>query len=148
MIWKPNTTVAAIIEQDNHFLMVKEQKPHGIFYNQPAGHLEAGESLLQASIRETREETAYRFTPAALIGIYRWHARHIDTTFLRFTFYGSADDHHPTQVLDDGILEACWMSLQQIQACHSQHRSPLVMQSITDYLAGKCYPLEILKDYD
>lgn len=150
MIWKPNVTVASVVEQDSKFLLV-EERPNdssGIVLNQPAGHLDPGESIIAAAIRETLEETAYTFSPQALIGIYQWHVRSIDTTYLRFAFSGKVTDHDPNRILDDGIIRAVWLSLEEIQHSISRHRSPLVMQCVQDYLAGKQCPLELLTTYE
>ncbi|MDH4285009.1 MAG: NUDIX hydrolase, partial [Gallionellaceae bacterium] len=116
MIWKPNVTVAAIIEQDGRFLLVEEHTSLGIRFNQPAGHLEADESLLTAVAREALEETAYEFEPQHLVGIYRWPAPQSDITYLRFAFAGRALTHHPERALDEGIIRAVWMTPQEISA--------------------------------
>ena len=143
-IWKPNTTVAAIIELDKKFLLVEEQTERGNRYNQPAGHLEDGESLIQAVIRETMEESAYEFTPKALLGIYHWKHQHNDTTYLRFAFIGSVGMHYPLQELDDGIVQAVWMDIDEMRDKASLMRSPQVLTCVEDYLAGKRYPLAVL----
>ena len=143
-IWKPNTTVAAIIELDKKFLLVEEQTECGNRYNQPAGHLEDGESLIQAVIRETMEESAYEFTPKALLGIYHWKHQHNDTTYLRFAFIGSVGRHYPLQQLDDGIVQAVWMSIDEMRDKANLMRSPQVLSCVEDYLAGKRYPLAVL----
>jgi 8-oxo-dGTP pyrophosphatase MutT (NUDIX family) len=148
MTWKPNVTVAAIIEQDGEFLLVEEHTSQGLLFNQPAGHLEANESLLAAVARETLEESAYQFEPQHLVGIYRWHAPASDTTYLRFAFAGRILDHHPEQALDEGIVRAVWMTPEEIRATQARHRSPLILQCVEDYLAGKRYPLEIITHYD
>ena len=144
MIWKPNTTVAAIVEQDGKFLLVEEETADGIRLNQPAGHLENDETLLQAVVRETGEETAYRFQPEALLGVYHWKHPAKDLTYLRFAFIGSVSDHHPEQRLDDGILRAVWLDAEQISVCRHMHRSPQVMTCIEHYLAGQRFPLAAL----
>lgn len=141
-VWKPNTTVAAIVEQAGKFLLVEEETAEGIRLNQPAGHLEHGESLLAAVVRETREETAFRFTPQALLGIYQWRrADPQDITYLRFAFIGQVDDHDATQRLDDGILRHLWLSADEIRASRDLHRSPQVWRCVEDYLAGQRFPL-------
>ena len=144
MIWKPNTTVAAIIEQNGRFLLVEEETADGIRLNQPAGHLENNETLLQAVIRETREETAYRFQPEALLGVYHWKHPGKDLTYLRFAFIGSISDHEPERKLDDGILRTLWMSIDEIRDCQNLHRSPQVLTCIEHYLAGQRFPLAAL----
>ena len=149
MIWKPNVTVAAVIEQDGKYLLVEEdQRDLGILLNQPAGHLEPNESIIQASIREVLEETAYTFIPQWLIGIYNWHSCAADTTFLRFALSGIVTQFDPSRTLDTGILRAAWFDLDEIHVRRNSHRSPLVMRCIEDYLAGKRYPLEIFTHYD
>jgi 8-oxo-dGTP pyrophosphatase MutT (NUDIX family) len=148
MIWKPNVTVAAIIEQDRKFLLVEEHTSQGLKFNQPAGHLEANESLLHAVVREALEESAYDFEPQHLVGIYRWHAETSDTTYLRFAYSGRILAHHAAQALDDGIVRAVWMSPEEIRATVPRHRSPLILRCVEDYLAGKRYPLELVTHYD
>ena len=147
MIWKPNVTVAAIIEQDGKFLLVEEHTSQGVLFNQPAGHLESGESLLAAVARETLEESAYEFEPQHLIGIYRWHSPASDTTYLRFAFTGRILTHHPHQALDEGVICALWMTPEEIRASQTHHRSPLVLRCVEDYLSGKRYPLDLLVHY-
>jgi 8-oxo-dGTP pyrophosphatase MutT (NUDIX family) len=148
MIWKPNVTVAAIIEQDGKFLLVEEHTSQGLKFNQPAGHLEANESLLNAVVREALEESAYDFEPQHLVGVYRWHAATSDTTYLRFAYSGRVLAHHAGQALDDGIVRAVWMSADEIRATVPRHRSPLILRCVEDYLAGKRYPLELVTHYD
>ena len=148
MIWKPNVTVAAVIEQDGKFLLVEEHTSQGLLFNQPAGHLEANESLLAAVARETLEESAYEFEPQYLIGIYRWHSHASDTTYLRFAFTGRILTHHPERMLDEGIVRIVWMKPEEIRATRARHRSPLILRCVEDYLAGRCYPLELITHYD
>lgn len=148
MIWKPHVTVAAVIEQDGKFLLVEEHTSQGLKFNQPAGHLEANESLLNAVVREAREESAYDFEPQYLVGIYRWHADASDTTYLRFAYSGRILAHHAGQALDEGIVRAVWMSVEEIRATAPRHRSPLILQCVEDFLAGKKYPLELITHYD
>ena len=148
MIWKPNVTVAAVIERDGKFLLVEEETSQGLRYNQPAGHLEADESLLDAVTREVLEESAYHFVPQHLLGIYRWHSAESDTTYLRFAFAGTLTGHDPDRPLDTGILQAVWLTPAEIRATQARHRSPLILRCVEDYLAGKRYPLELLTHYD
>jgi ADP-ribose pyrophosphatase YjhB (NUDIX family) len=148
MVWKPNVTVAAVIARDGKFLQVEEETALGLRFNQPAGHLEADESLLAAAMRETLEESAYHFTPAQLIGIYRWHARESDTTYLRFAFSGEITGHEAGRTLDTGILRAVWLSPDEIRETQARHRSPLVLRCVEDYLAGKRYSLDMLVNYE
>ena len=148
MIWKPNVTVAAVIERAGKFLLVEEQTSQGLRFNQPAGHLEPNETLTAAAIREALEESAWDFTPEDLVGIYRWHAPESDTTYLRFAFSGSVHQHHPERTLDEGILHAVWLTMDEIRATQARHRSPLILRCCEDYLAGKRYPLDILVHYE
>ena len=143
-IWKPHTTVAAIAERDGKFLLVKEKVNGGILFNQPAGHLDPGESLIDAVIRETLEETQYEFTPEKLQGIYRLVVdEDFDTTYIRFSFRGKIGSNLNGK-LDEGIISAEWMSYDEIESCREHHRSPLVMQCIDDYLNNEPCPLDIL----
>lgn len=148
MTWKPNVTVAAVIEQKGKYLLVEEQTTHGILFNQPAGHLEPNESIVNGAIRETLEETGYTFTPQWLLGIYRWHSLLNDTTYLRFAFSGTVVCHDPDRKLDEGIVRAAWFNTNEIYELVRLHRSPLVIKCIEDHLAGKHYPLEILTHYE
>lgn len=148
MIWKPNVTVAGVIEREGKFLLVEEHTSRGLQYNQPAGHLEANESLMVAVSREVLEESAYCFEPQHLLGIYRWHSPASDTTYLRFAFAGHVVDHYPNRELDQGIVRAIWMTVDEIRNCQTRHRSPLVLHCVEDYLAGKRYPIEMLVHYE
>lgn len=142
-IWKPHTTVAAIAERDGKFLLVKESVKGEIVFNQPAGHLEPGESLVDAVIRETFEETQYEFTPTMLQGIYRLVPNESqDLTYIRYLFRGNIGHNHHGS-LDEGILSADWMSYDEIKSCRDRHRSRLVLQCIEDYLHKQPYSLDI-----
>lgn len=143
--WKPNATVAAIVERDGKFLLVEETTDRGNRFNQPAGHLEDNETILEAVIRETREETAYDFIPEAVLGIYHWKHPHNATTYLRFAFIGQVGQHYPEQALDDGIVRAVWMSAEEIRQTPHLTRSSQVLTCIDDYLAGKRYPLALIQ---
>lgn len=148
MVWTPRVTVAAVVEHEGKFLLVEEdtgQVDHTVF-NQPAGHLEAGESLINAVIRETLEETGYDFTPTELIGIYRWIEPDSGDTFLRVCFTGRLGRHYPDHPLDDGIVGPRWLSPQQLSQLGTSLRSPLVQRCIDDYSAGHRYPLSLLAD--
>ncbi len=147
MIWKPNVTVAAVIERDGKFLLVEEETDDGIRYNQPAGHLECREALTDAVIREALEETAYRFVPRYLVGIYNWRQEAKDITYLRFAFGGEIAGHDAGRALDAGIIAARWLTLDEIRALEDRHRSPLILRCIEDWLAGKRYPLELITHY-
>lgn len=138
----PEITVAAVVVRDGRFLLVEERIGDRLVFNQPAGHLEDGETLLEAVVREAREETAWRFTPQALVGTYLWGAPGDTRSFLRFAFCGDVDDHDPRRPLDVGIVRAVWLSPEEIQAEERRLRSPLVLRCIRDFLDGRRQPLE------
>jgi 8-oxo-dGTP pyrophosphatase MutT (NUDIX family) len=137
----PEITVAAIAETDGRFLLVEERINQRLVFNQPAGHVELGESLLTAVIRETREETAWRFEPESLIGVYLWRSPESGVTTMRFAFSGTVDDHQPEQALDHGIVCTHWLSRTDLQERERRLRSPLVMRCIEDYLTGQRQPI-------
>ena len=140
-IWKPNTTVAALCERDGRYLMVTENIGGRVVYNQPAGHIEPGESLLEAVIRETLEETRHPFTPTALLGVYRYQSGQL--TFIRFLFRG--DTAAPVAgELDADIIAAEWLDYDEIVACRDRHRTPMVLQCIDDARNKPGYPLDVL----
>jgi 8-oxo-dGTP pyrophosphatase MutT (NUDIX family) len=151
--WKPSVTVAAIIERkidgESRFLLVEEETPEGLRLNNPAGHLDPGESPIEGVAREALEETGCVFTPDALVGVYlsRFHRPTTgeDVTYLRLAFSGSVSDAEPGWVLDDGIVRTLWLTPDEIRASAAHHRSPLVLACMEDYLAGKRYPLELVK---
>jgi len=145
-IERPRITVAAVIERDGRYLLVEELSGERTVYNQPAGHLEAGENLLDAVVRESLEETAWRFQPTALLGVYQWTGHDNGVTYLRFCFSGECGDHDPGQPLDRGIIRACWLTADEVLACRARHRSPLVQRCIDDHRAGKRYPLSLYAD--
>jgi ADP-ribose pyrophosphatase YjhB (NUDIX family) len=147
MIWKPDVTVAAVIERDGKFLLVEEETDDGIRYNQPAGHLECREALSDAVIRETLEETAYHFLPRSIVGIYNWRNEARDLTYLRFVFAGEVSGHDARRALDTGIIAAHWLSEAEIRARKDQLRSPLVLSCIDDWLAGKRFPLDLVTHF-
>ena len=142
-----NLTVAAVIQHEGRYLLVEEETDDGIRINQPAGHLEPDESILEGAVRETLEETAYGFSPTGLIGIYRWRYPASLVTYVRFAFCGELGAHHAGRALDRGILRTLWLTPEQLRACASSHRSPLVLRCVEDHLAGRRYPLEILVHY-
>jgi 8-oxo-dGTP pyrophosphatase MutT (NUDIX family) len=150
--WKPNVTVAAMVERDGHFLLVEEQTSDGLLLNNPAGHLDPGESPLQAVIRETLEETACQFTPQGFVGMFMSRFRRTrtgeDITYLRLTFCGSVSEADPALELDEGIVRTVWMTADEIRACPERHRSPLVLECLEAYLSGARYPLSILTMHD
>lgn len=140
-------TVASVIERDGKYLMVREIANGLEVYNQPAGHWEVDETLEAAAARETLEETAWEFIPEAFIGIYRWKHPEKDEVFLRITFSGRVTAHYPDQDLDDGILEALWMTREEIAALPEiKRRSAMVLKSIEDYENGCGCDLSIVSD--
>jgi 8-oxo-dGTP pyrophosphatase MutT (NUDIX family) len=144
MVWKPDVTVAAVVERDGKFLFVEERSGGRVVINQPAGHLEDGETLLEAVARETLEETAWQFAPTALVGVYVWRPEHQSRTFLRVAFAGELGDHDPARPLDRGILRTRWLSRGQLSEPRLRLRSPLVTQCVDDYLAGARHPLSLI----
>ncbi|MDB6001939.1 MAG: nudJ [Rhizobacter sp.] len=146
--WKPSVTVAAIVEQDGRYLLVEEHTANGLMLNNPAGHLERGESLLQAVVREAREETTRTFTPDALLGLYMSRSVRPDTgdevTYLRIAFRGSVGEADPSLSLDHGIVRAVWMTPAEIEASRARHRSSSLWRCVQDHLAGVRLPLDII----
>jgi 8-oxo-dGTP pyrophosphatase MutT (NUDIX family) len=146
--WKPSVTVAAIVERDGRFLLVEESTPDGVKINQPAGHLDPGESLVDAAIREALEETARVFTPSALLGVYMAGSSSAYTpeavTYVRFAFVGTVGEPMAGRRLDDGILRTLWLTPEELRARGAEHRSPLVQACVDDHLAGRRYPLDVL----
>ena len=147
--WKPSVTVAAVIERDGRYLLVEEHTPEGLRLNNPAGHLDPGESPEQGVTRETLEETAHHFTPKALVGIYlsRFErpATGEDITYLRFAYCGELGSFESQRPLDSGIVRTLWLSPEEIRASADRHRSPLVLRCIEDHLAGRRFPLETVR---
>ena len=143
--WKPNVTVAAIVERDGRFLMVKEETDQGIRYNQPAGHLERGETLVDAVIREALEETGWHVIPEALVGIYQAEAAHADITYMRFAFLCRAVDYETEAKLDQGIIEAVWLTRDEIAQLGEALRSPAVIRCLDDAIDKQRYPLELIQ---
>ncbi len=146
MQWKPHATVAAVIERQGRFLLVEELIDGRRVLNQPAGHLEAGESFTEAVCREVLEETAHRFEPEGLVGVYLYP--HPDPrqeiTYLRICFHGRSLGREPGRPLDEGIIGPLWLSREELAAEPERLRSPLVLRCIDDYLAGRRYPLDLL----
>lgn len=145
--WKPNVTVAAIVERDGRYLLVEEETSEGLRLNNPAGHLEPRESFLQAVAREVLEETARVFTPDALLGVYLGTvARNGDgeVTYLRVAFRGTVGDTLPGRALDQGIVRAVWLTAEEVRASVERHRSPLVLRCIEDHRAGRRFPMDLL----
>ena len=145
-VWKPSVTVAAIMQRGNRFCLVEEEADGRLVYNQPAGHWEPGETLAEACARETLEETAYAFRPTHLLGIYRWHYAPRDVTFLRFAFLGEVLGE-TGGALDHEIRRVVWLTPDEVRAGRERHRSPLVMACLDDCLAGRRYPLDVIRHH-
>jgi 8-oxo-dGTP pyrophosphatase MutT (NUDIX family) len=139
---KPDVTVAAIAETDGRFLVVEERINRRVLFNQPAGHVERGETLLAAVVREAREETAWHFEPQALLGVYLWHNPTNAREILRFAFIGRVTHHDPAQRLDRGIIATHWLTRAELEARQPRLRSPLVLRCVHDYVAGRRQPLD------
>lgn len=144
--WKPNTTVATIVEQNNRFLFVEEISNNQQVLNQPAGHLEEDESLIAAAYRETLEETGWHVKPTALVGIYIYHSKLNHTTYHRYCFAAQAERQEINAQLDDGIIGPVWLSLEELKQ-RPDLRSPMVITCVEDYLQAPHYPLELIKDH-
>lgn len=152
-IWRPSATVAGIIERDGRFLLVEEHTVDGLRLNNPAGHLDPGESLEQACAREVLEETAHLFQPQALLGVYMSRFERpaatgrasLDVTYLRFAFMGTLGAHQPNRPLDQGIVQTLWLTPEEIRASVDRHRSPLVLRCLEDYLRGQRFPLNLIQ---
>jgi 8-oxo-dGTP pyrophosphatase MutT (NUDIX family) len=144
----PEITVAAVTEKDGRFLVVEERIERRLVFNQPAGHVEPGETLLEAVIREVREETAWRFTANELLGVYLWRHPGTGRTTKRFAFTGSVSDHSDGQRLDEGIVGTHWLTRAELKLREPQLRSPLVLRCIDDFLAGQRQPLAPAAELD
>ena len=144
-LWHPDVTVATIVCRDDRFLLVEEYIRDVLVLNQPAGHLEPGESLLQAAVRETLEETAWTVELTDLIGIYQWMAPDSERQFLRFTFAAAAVSHDGERELDSGIVRSLWLRRDEIAAQRERLRSPMVLGNVDDWLAGKRFALSALQ---
>lgn len=144
-IWCPHVTVAAVVADGDRFLMVEEAIRGQLMYNQPAGHLEPDESLLQAVCREALEETAWDIEPTCLIGVHQWRSPLHDEHIVRFSFGARALRQHPERALDTGIQRALWLPREHIVALGERLRSPLVVRSIDAWLGGRRLPLDCLE---
>ena len=144
MVWKPDVTVAAVIERDGQFLFVEERAGGRVVLNQPAGHLEKDETFPAAVARETLEETGWTFVAESVVGLYVWQPEHLARTFLRVAFAGRLLGHDPSRPLDHGILRTRWLGHEPLLGLQARHRSPLVLRCVEDYLAGRRYPLELI----
>ncbi|MDH5822731.1 NUDIX hydrolase [Luteimonas sp. RD2P54] len=148
--WQPDVTVATVVVRDGRLLCVEERVGGELVLNQPAGHLEPDESLADAALRETREETGWEVRLTCFVGAYQWRApaaadgsggRH----FLRFAFAAEPVSHDPGRELDAGIVRTLWMSPDELQRAQPRHRSPLVWRAVADFLAGHRHPLALLQ---
>ena len=146
MSWPPHITVATIVERQGKFLLVEELSNGKLVYNQPAGHLDPGETLQQAAVRETFEESGWHIKTIGVVGVSKYTAPHTGTIYYRTTFIGEVIEHDANAALDTGILQAVWLSLEEIKAQEHKLRSPLVLKNIEQYLAGERYPLSIICD--
>lgn len=146
--WKPSVTVAAIIEKDGKFLLVEEHTAEGLKLNNPAGHLDPGESPLEGCAREALEETTHSFRPTALVGVYLSRFQRASTgediTYLRFAFCGELGAADASRRLDHGIVRTLWLTPDEVRASAERHRSPLLLQCMEDYLRGQRYPAELI----
>ncbi|MCL7420652.1 MAG: NUDIX hydrolase [Methylobacter sp.] len=147
MVWKPHVTVAAVIEQDNRFLLVEEETSNGLQFNQPAGHLEKSEDLIAAVKREVYEETAWHFEPEHVLSIQLWRKNPEFPSFVRICFSGRCHSYNPNQRLDEGIIATHWLSRDEIAAREHRLRSPLVLIAVDEYLSGQRHPLSLLKSF-
>jgi 8-oxo-dGTP pyrophosphatase MutT (NUDIX family) len=145
---RPDITVAAITETDGRFLVVEERINRRLVFNQPAGHVERGETLFAAVVREAREETAWRFAPRALLGVYLWRNPTSRREILRFAFTGQVTDHDAAQELDRGIIRTHWLTRSELEARQERLRSPLVLRCVHDYLAGQQHALDGIAQLD
>ena len=144
--WKPSVTVAAVIEREGRYLLIEEHTPEGLRLNNPAGHLDPGESPEQGVARETLEETAHAFRPTALVGVYlsRFQRGAEDITYLRLAYCGELGAHDPGRALDHGIVRTLWLTPDEIRASVARHRSPLVLRCMEDHLAGRRFALDLV----
>ena len=147
--WKPAVTVAAVIADGGRYLLVQEMTREGLRLNNPAGHLDPGESPQEAVQRECLEETARAFAPEALVGLYFWRFTRAtepaeDVTYLRIAYCGRVGDELPGLRYDEGIERTLWLTPDEIRARRDEHRSPLVLRCIEDHLAGRRFPLDLI----
>jgi 8-oxo-dGTP pyrophosphatase MutT (NUDIX family) len=147
MDWYPHATVAVIVEKDGKFLLIEEHSSGEVVLNQPAGHIEEGETFVQAACRETLEESAWHVKPCYLIGFYVYRSGNNNITYHRACFYAEAIKHDAGRPLDDGIIQTVWMTRDEVALNKHKLRCPMVLQCIDDYIAGKQYPLELIHEY-
>lgn len=144
--WRPNATVATVTEVNNQFLFVEEISHNQRVINQPAGHIEENESLIEAAIRETLEETGWHVTPTAFMGIYIYRSQHNNTTYHRYCFAAEAEKQEPNAKLDKGIIGPLWLSFDEIKQ-RNNIRSSMVIRCVEDHINGNLYPLDMIKEY-
>lgn len=144
-LWHPDVTVATVVVRDGHFLCVEESVAGRLVLNQPAGHLEPDESLLDAALRETREETGWHVHLTHLVGLYQWRAPETGRHYLRVAFAADLLEEIPGATLDEGIVRTLWLTPEALQAEAARHRSPLVWQTVADYLGGSRHPLSLAR---
>lgn len=145
MSWRPDLTVAAVVERNGRFLFVEERVGPRLVFNQPAGHVERGERIIDAVIRETLEETAWTFVPRALLGVYMWDAPDRQRSFMRIAFIGEVHSHDQDRKLDRGIARSLWLTRDELVARSERLRSPMVLKCVDDFAARRSYPLELLQ---
>lgn len=143
--WQPHIVVAAIVEREGRYLVVEEFIDGKLRINQPAGHWERGETLIDAVRRETLEEAAWDIEPGGFLGVYAWQPESLSYPFVRFAFVAKALRHHPDRQLDEGVVRALWLTPDELQARAAELRSPSVMRCIEDHRAGHIYPLEMIR---
>ena len=143
--WQPDVTVATVVVADGRLLCVEERVSGRLVINQPAGHLEPDESLLEAALRETREETGWDVRLTAFLGAYQWKAPETGRHYLRFAFSAEPEQHDPARTLDEGIVQTLWLTPEELLAARDRHRSPLVWQAVSDHLAGHRSSLSVLQ---
>lgn len=143
-VWRPHVTVACVVARGERYLMVEEEVDGRLVYNQPAGHLDDGESLLQAAVRETQEETGWTVEPEHFLGVHQWRSTEHGEGVVRFSFSARPLAHDPTRRLDTGIRRALWLSRPEIVELGARLRSPMVLLSIDGWLAGRRFPLDVL----
>ncbi|PCJ22292.1 MAG: NUDIX hydrolase [Gammaproteobacteria bacterium] len=147
MTWTPHVTVATLVEKDSKFLIVEEICNDQVVFSQPAGHVEQGETLIQAAIRETHEETGWNVTPTGLLGFYTYTSPHNQVTYYRTNFIAQAEDFDESATLDDGILRCLWLSLAEIRDNQHKLRSPIVLRCVEDYASGQRFPLGAIYEH-
>ncbi len=145
MRWNPHVTVATVVSREEQFLCVKEHSRKGEVINQPAGHWEKGETLIEAAQRETLEETGWHVSISHLISVYQWQHPEKDETFLRFCFAANCLEHEPTRELDPAIISVCWLSYKQLLDARPAWRSPMVLRCIDDFISGRNHSLDLFE---